>query len=131
MTQQQGPRRPGFSTVTPYLIVDNAPALARFVAELFGAEELDRTLDDDGRLRHASFRLGDSMIEMSSARAEWKARPGSLHVYWEDVDGCFRRALELGAESLHEPMTMDYGEYGAALEDPFGNHWYLARYLGD
>jgi uncharacterized glyoxalase superfamily protein PhnB len=48
--------------------------------------------------------------------------------YVPDVDQTHRRALENGAQLLHEPMEMDYGERASAVRDPFGNNWYIATY---
>ena len=48
--------RPGFSTLTPYLIVHDAPWLIEFIVEVFGAQELRRDLNADGSIMNAEFR---------------------------------------------------------------------------
>ena len=70
------------------------------------------------------------MIEVSEARGDWGPFQGTLHLYVEDVDAVYARALEAGATSLHEPMDMDYGERSAAFSDPSGTMWFPATFTG-
>jgi len=120
----------GMTSVTPYLIVDGAPDLIDFLETAFDAEVLDRTDGDDGAIRHASVRLAGSIVEISDARDEWPARPGSIHLYVEDCDAAYRRAIEAGATSLFEVADMFYGERSGGVVDPQGNHWYIATHTG-
>jgi uncharacterized glyoxalase superfamily protein PhnB len=57
-------------------------------------------------------------------------RPAEFHVYVEDVDAAFQRALAAGATSLGEPADRPYGERAGFVRDPFGNHWFIATHLG-
>lgn len=120
----------GYHTVTPYLTIQGAGRLIDFVRQAFGAEEIERMQRPDGTIAHAAVRIGDSIVEMAEARGEWPAMPGALHLYVPDVDATYRRALQLGATSLHEPKDMEYGERGAGLRDLAGNNWYIATYTG-
>jgi uncharacterized glyoxalase superfamily protein PhnB len=113
------------TAVTPYLIVEDAVGLIDFLEHAFGAETLGR-FEEEGRIAHAKVRLGDACVELSQARPEWPARPGSLHYYVPDTDATYARALEAGATSLFEPTDMAYGERSGGVEDRFGNHWYIA-----
>jgi PhnB protein len=54
-----------------------------------------------------------------------------LHVYVEDVDRCYARALEKGAEGRREPENKFYGDRGAEFEDPFGHRWSIATHVED
>ena len=58
---------------------------------------------------------------------------GAYHVYVNDCDAAYRRALEAGAVTLMgergEPADRPYGERSAFVEDPFGNYWYIATRL--
>ena len=120
----------GLHSVTPYLIVERAPDLIEFLEKAFGAEVTDRTDADDGAIRHASVRVSGSIIEISEARGEWPPRPGSIHLYVEDTDSAYAKAISAGAESLFEPADMPYGERGAGVLDSCGNHWYIATHTG-
>jgi uncharacterized glyoxalase superfamily protein PhnB len=57
-------------------------------------------------------------------------RPVALHVFVEDADAVFAKALQAGATSLGEPADRPYGERSGFVRDPYGNHWYIATSLG-
>lgn len=116
----------GFHTVTPYLIVNGASRLLEFLTTVFGAQVEIRFDGPDGTIGHAALRIGDSMLEAADATPEWKAMPGSIHIYVTDVDAVYKKALAAGATSLREPADMFYGERGASVVDPFGNMWHIA-----
>lgn len=119
-------RPPGFSAVTPYLIVPGANRVIRFLADAFDAEERSRTTNPDGTIAHAELWIGGSVVELSEARAEWPAVPAALHLYVEDADASYRRALEAGGTSLYEPMDQPYGDRDAGVRDPGGTQWFVA-----
>jgi uncharacterized glyoxalase superfamily protein PhnB len=52
-----------------------------------------------------------------------------LHIYVDDVDAAYARALQNGAKSIRPPTDQEYGERGASIVDEFGNHWYIATPL--
>src|SRR5262249_37337558 len=58
------------------------------------------------------------------------SNPGALHVFVEDADAAYQRALDAGAASIEPPADRPYGERSASIEDRFGNRWYIARSLG-
>lgn len=120
----------GYHSITPYLTVRGADRLLEFVKKAFGATEVDPPTVNAGVIRHAAVRIGDSVVEMSEANDRWGPMPAALHLYVPNCDDAYRRALEAGAASLHEPMDMEYGERGAAVRDPAGNNWYIATYTG-
>ena len=122
--------RPGFHAVTPYLIVAGAAGLLDFAAAVFGAAEVGRDLLPDGTIMHAELRIGDAVVELAEAGEAWPAQPGALHVYVPDTDTTYRRALTAGATSLYAPAEMAYGERSAGVQDPAGNHWYIATFRG-
>ncbi|CAH0122153.1 hypothetical protein PAE9249_04695 [Paenibacillus sp. CECT 9249] len=121
----------GFHTVTPYFTVEDANKMIEFVKEVFDGVELNRASNDEGRITHAEVRIGDTIIELSAGNENFPPRQNSLHVFVPDTDLCYRRALDAGATSLYEPSDMPYGERSGGVEDPFGNHWYIATFLGE
>lgn len=119
--------REGFQEVTPYFIVENAERLIDFVAACFGAEiQVLERHEHKGVVRHAELRIGSSVIEVSEANAIYPPVRQTIHLYVPDTDACYRKALQLGAESINEPRDMPYGERGAGVRDPHGNQWFLA-----
>jgi PhnB protein len=56
--------------------------------------------------------------------------PAMLHLYMEDVDAVYQRAIAAGAKSLREPADQPYGDRTGAVEDAFGNQWWIATHTG-
>jgi PhnB protein len=122
-----GAHRPaGLRTVTPYLHPRGAGRLIEFLTEAFGAEERDRHESPDGVIRHATVRLGDSVIEMGEAHDQWQPMP-AIYAYVEDVDALYQHAVRAGAVPVEPPRDQPYGDRPAHVEDPHGNTWYLAQ----
>jgi PhnB protein len=120
----------GRPTVSPYLIVDDAARLIRFVEAAFGGALLEKAEDDQGGVIHAEVQVGDSVIMLGSANAEWPALSAMIHLYLPDVDGVFQRALEAGATAIREPGDMPYGDRTGGVRGPCGNQWWIATHLG-
>ena len=131
----------GYHNVTPALILDDAAAAIDFYKRALGAQELMRMPAPDGKhVWHAELQIGDSRImlgdetpEMADMRAP-KSLGGttnSLHVYVDDVDGTYQRALEAGATSVLAPMDAFWGDRYARVVDPFGHQWAFARHQED
>ena len=125
--------REGFRTVTPYLVVPDVHEEIAFITSTFGAQGKVYGLGSAGGF-HSEYRIGDSMLMIGGGGkgSKWTGTPVpvSLHVYVQDVDGVYQRAVQAGAISLMEPTEMEYGERGAGIEDAGGNHWYLATATG-
>ena len=128
-----------YPRVTPYLIVDGAGAAIDFYCSVLGATERVRMPAPDGRIGHAELRLGDSMIMLADENAQMDVRgpraiggtPVSLHVYVEDSDAVFERAVQAGAKSLRAVEDRFYGDRSGQFEDPFGHRWSVASHVED
>src|SRR5437763_2659394 len=119
------------ATIRPYLVVEDADGLIAFLQETLGAELKGRFAGPDGRVMHAELRVGDSMIEMGEPNEQFKAFPIALHVYLDDLDGAYARALAAGATSAHPLTDQAYGDREAGVKDRWGNAWYLATHQED
>jgi uncharacterized glyoxalase superfamily protein PhnB len=113
----------------PYLIVPGAAELIKFLERAFDAEVLLLVPMEDGTIMHAEVRVGNSIVEMGDASDRWKAIAPPMHVYIENADDVYRRAIAAGATSLYEPTTQAYGSREAGVTDRFGTHWYIATHL--
>jgi PhnB protein len=122
-------RRPGFRTVTPGLTVAGSDTLLDFLVRAFDARDGGIIRNADGTIMHAEIGIGDSLVEMSEARPQWPAKPSSLHLYVPDTDAVYHRAIKAGATPLTGPENAHYGDRAAAIEDPAGNHWFIATRL--
>ena len=125
----------GVSVVTPYLCVANATKALEFYQHVFGAKETMRFAEPgSGRIGHAELKLGSGTIMLSDEYPEMgyfgpkggERPPVSIHVYVEDVDAIYQRALAAGATSQRAPEDQFYGDRNAQIRDPFGHSWFLS-----
>lgn len=127
-TVLQGARQ-GFHTITPYLIVRDAGQMVEFMQQAFGAAETMRGIGASGGI-HAEVRIGDSMVMVGGpakpAEAEITPKVTGIHLYVDDVDAIYERAVKAGGVSLYAVADMDYGERSGAVRDAAGNEWYIA-----
>jgi uncharacterized glyoxalase superfamily protein PhnB len=121
----------GYRTVTPYLIVDKAPEVIEFLKRAFGAEVTFQMANPDGTIGHSELRIVDSMIMLSSARDKWKAMPTTIHLYVEDCDAVFAKAIEAGAESVQPIADQFYGDRSGGVKDVSGNYWWISTHKKD
>jgi PhnB protein len=129
----------GYRTATPYLIVKGAAEAIEFYKRAFGATEMLRMADPQGKVGHAEIKIGDSVIMLADEHPAMGYRsPRSLGgssvsilLYLEDVDGVFERAVKAGAKAQRPVMNQFYGDRSGTLEDPFGHVWTVATHVED
>ena len=121
----------GYHSVQPYLIVEGAAKLIAFAKAAFGAEERMHIGGPDGSIMHAEVQIGDSVVMLADANAEFRAMPTTILLYMEDVDAVYKRALAAGATSERGPEDMFYGDRSAGVRDPFGNRWWIHMHIED
>jgi PhnB protein len=93
----------------------------------------------DGKIGHAELEIGDSVIMLADANPDMDVRsprsvggtPVALHVYVDDVDSVFGRAVEAGAKQLRPVENQFYGDRSGMFEDPFGHRWNVATHVED
>jgi PhnB protein len=129
----------GYRTATPYLIVKGAAEAIEFYKRAFGATEMLRMADPQGRVGHAEIRIGDSVIMLADEHPDMgyrgpRALGGSsvsILLYLEDVDEVFDRTLKAGGKALRPVTNQFYGDRTGTLEDPFGHVWTIATHVED
>ena len=107
----------GHRTVAPYLAIKDAGKALEFYKPAFGAGERYRLMMPDGRVGHAEISLGDSIVMLSDEFPEYGGKapgtlggsPVSIHLYVEDVDAFFRKAVAAGAHERRPVMDQFYG----------------------
>lgn len=126
------PIREGFHTLTPYLMVEDAGAVADFLQKAFDAELRQRFERPDGSVMHMEMRIGDSMLMLGEPMGEFGPMPASVYLYSEDCDGTYKRALNAGGTSVMEPTDMRHaGERYGGIKGPGGNLWWIATHIED
>jgi PhnB protein len=124
-------RPAGYSVVSPYLVVDGAQRVIDFLKKTFDAAELRRYDTDDGSIMHAEVRVGDTVVMLGDAGGEWKAVPSNLHVYVENVDDTYRKAVAAGGTPVREPERREGDpDRRGGVKDPAGNTWWIATQVG-
>jgi PhnB protein len=122
----------GYTTLTTYLVAQDAEGLIEFVTKAFGAQEMFRSGPGSEGGLHAEVRVGDSML-MVGGGMKWRGTPmpSAFHIYVPDCDATYARALEAGATSIAAPVDQPYGERSGTVKDASGNFWYIATYKGE
>jgi PhnB protein len=125
----------GYHTATPYLIVSGAAKALDFYKKAFGATELFRMPQPDGRIGHAEIQIGSSRIMLADEFPERDIRspqtlggsPVSIMLYVEDADHVFDQAVAAGAKVTRPLQNQFYGD----RQDPFGHEWHIATHVED
>jgi uncharacterized glyoxalase superfamily protein PhnB len=126
------PKKPaGYSSVSVYIVASGAQRVIDFLKKTFDAAELRRFDMPDGSIMHAEVRIDDSVVMIADAGGAYPAFPVWLHVYVDDVDATYRRALEAGGISVQEPQRKEGDpDRRGGVKDPAGNTWWIATQLG-
>lgn len=119
-----------YSTVSPYLIVQGAQQVIDFLEATFEAQPLRRYEMPDGSIMHAEVRIGDTVVMLGEAGGEWSPAPANLHVYVEDVDSVYRRAVAAGGTPVDAPKHKEGDpDRRGGVKDPGGNTWWIATQM--
>jgi uncharacterized glyoxalase superfamily protein PhnB len=121
----------GYPTVTPYLMIEGAERFIAFMSAVFGATVIEQILRKDGKIGHTELRLGTSLIMLSEVVDGKGATPVMLHIYVEDVDAAFDRAVKAGGTVVRAPENQFYGDRAGGVVEPSGNTIWIATHVED
>jgi PhnB protein len=136
VTAKKIPDRYQFAVV-PHIFINGASGAIKFYKQAFDADELFRVSKPDGKIVHAEIKIGDSAIMVGDADGVFRdprALSGvsvGLHLYTDDVDALFARALGAGARQIQPVQDMFYGDRMGMLEDPYGHVWVFLTHKED
>lgn len=134
MAKKVSPIPEGWHTLSPALVVRDAAKAIEFYQKAFGAKLLDKLLMPDGKtIMHASLKIGDSNFMLGEESPAWGALSPqsqgggsssvSFHLYVEDADASFQRAVSAGA-TVKQPLADQFwGDRYGKVSDPFGFNW--------
>jgi len=136
MSQTVKPVPEGFHTMTPSLVVQGAEKAIEFYQKAFGAEVLGCKKGPDGqKVMHSELKIGNSMFFVNDEFPEMGGcqgpnalggSPVTLHLYVEDVDALFQRAVKAGAQVTMPLNDTFWGDRYGQIVDPYGHRWSLA-----
>jgi PhnB protein len=116
----------GSHALTPHLVVKGASQAIEFYKKAFGAEEIMRMPGPDGRsIIHAQLKIG-GLGPLSIG-----GTPVTIHLFVEDVDTVFNRAVAAGAQVNMPLENAFWGDRYGRITDPFGHSWSLATHKED
>ncbi|HEX7236014.1 MAG TPA: VOC family protein [Gammaproteobacteria bacterium] len=121
--------------ITPYLLYRDAGAAVDWLAKAFGLEKDEVLTGPDGRVNHASMKLGKALLMLGSPGPDFKgpralgAVTQNLYVDIDDVEAHYARAVKAGAAIIEEPKDTPYGARRYGAEDLEGHRWYFAHDL--
>ncbi len=136
MTVQNPP--PGYTGVTPYLVVKDAAAAIAWYERAFGAECLYK-MQWGGKIGHAElslagghFMLAEEFPDMGHlSPASRGGTSVSMLVYVSDADAAHARVMAEGATQDFPLETKPWGDRSAQVTDPFGHRWTIATHVED
>jgi len=126
--------------VTAYLAVRNARAAIDFYTAAFGARQVLLIEGPDGRIGHATLRIGPAEICLADEHPEIESFVGPetlggtaviLDLEVDDVEGAIDRAVAAGAQLIRPPDHPTSGVQAGKVRDPFGHIWLITRIIED
>ena len=139
MAEKVKPVPDGVNTITPHLSVREAAKAIEFYQQAFGAQLTFLLKTPDGKVMHATMKLGDSRFQLGEELPGMNApspqklggSPIVLHICVENVDELWNRAVAAGAKVTMPLANQFWGaRYGQVL-DPFGFTWALFSHVED
>jgi uncharacterized glyoxalase superfamily protein PhnB len=130
----------GYHSITPYLTCRDAARAIEFYQRAFGATLKGGVAKGpDGKVMHAELIIGDSVIMLGDEYPAFGSpspqtiggSASGLHIYVEDVDSAFDRAVKAGATVETPVADMFWGDRYGKLRDPFGHKWSIATHTAD
>mgnify|MGYP001946716846 CR=1 FL=1 len=129
----------GFHTVTPSIVLDNSQKAIEFYKKVFDAKEIYRMPTPDGKTMHAMIQIGDSFVMMSDEFPQMGAcspttvggTSSTIHLYVEDSDKTYNKAIEGGATPTMPIMDAFWGDRCGSVIDPYGHSWTISTHKVD
>jgi PhnB protein len=141
MAQKVKPIPEGHHSITPHLVIQGAAEAIKFYEKAFGAKVMGSAMfgPDQKTVMHAELKIGDSMIfladEIPGSKSSSPKRLGgttvSIHLYVDNVDAVYDRAVAAGAKPTMPLMNAFWGDRYGKLLDPYGHEWGLAQHIED
>lgn len=129
----------GYTSLTPFLVVDGAAAAIDFYTAVFGAELVEKMDGPDGTIAHAELDFGSGRLQLSDPNPQFglaavvrsETVTHSIVLYCADTDSVVDRAEKAGA-TINEPLsTFVTGDRFASIVDPWGQRWAVMTRVKD
>ena len=117
-----------YNSVSPYLVVADAQKTLDFLKAVFGSEPLRLHRRDDGGIMHVEARIDDTIIMLGEMPGGPQA---NVHVYVEDVDAMFDRAVKAGGTVVQPVQEKGDGDRRGGVDDGNGTVWWLSTQVSE
>lgn len=126
-------------SVSLYMCIAGASAALDFYRDAFGAKELSRLVEPDGKIGHAEIEIGNIVFMIADEYPDYGVlspktiggSPVRIHLYVPDVDAFAERAINAGATLVRPIQDQFYGDRSGQIADPFGYTWIVATHQKD
>jgi uncharacterized glyoxalase superfamily protein PhnB len=116
-----------YTSVSPYFVVDDANRFIDLLKNVFDGRLLRQYHRPDGSLMHAEMLLDDTVIMLGEATEQHPPNRLLIHVYVEDVDAVFDKAMSAGCELIEKPKVKENDtDKRGGFRDFAGNTWYVS-----
>ncbi len=119
----------GYTSVAPYLTVNGAKGTIDFLVRVFGAVPLRMIPGSNGKIAHGEVRIDDTVIMLTDAVEGWPANPSHVHIYVEDIDKTFERAIAAGASVVKQPVQEGDTDKRGGFADDGGTTWWVSTQI--
>ena len=117
--------------VAPHITCKGAMDAIAFYKNAFGAEEIFRSMHEDGeRVMYArleinggTFMLHDDFPEFRGGAAAPAPAGVMLHLQVDDADAWYERAISAGGEASYPLADQFWGDRYGHVKDPWGHTW--------
>lgn len=140
MAKAKRPVPEGQPSLTAHLVCKDAAKAIDFYKKAFGATELSRFPGPDGKIMHATLKLGDSLCFLNDempmpnggkSPQSLGGSPVTINYYVADSDRIFKQAIAAGAQEVLPISDQFWGDHYGVLRDPFGHLWAIAHRVED
>jgi PhnB protein len=111
--------------LAPYVLAQDARGLIRFIERAIGGKLSFEADDAEGHLSHAEVKIADGLLMIGEKPPGRDKFPAMLHLYVEDSDAAYHRALDAGATKVREPIDSGDGTRRGGVRDSWGNEWWF------
>ena len=121
----------GYTSLTPFLVIDGAAGAIEFYTSVFGATLIEKMDGPNGLIAHAELDFGHGRLQLSDPSPAYQLEAPerresvthSIVLYCPNVDDVVARAAKAGATIREDVQTFVTGDRFGSIVDPFGQRW--------
>jgi PhnB protein len=112
--------------LAPYIVAEDPRGLIRFLEQAIGGKLSFEMTTPQGGLAHAEVKIADGHVMIGEKPPGRERFPAMIHLYVDDADAAFRRAVGAGATGVRGPAESGDGLRRGGVRDAWGNEWWFS-----